>query len=94
MNATVHMNGIQWKIKTGYWISEHQGLCRQHIPSFLSHTILSFTSINSRKIKWAMDKSVNMGEIDPATNGKQMVTCGTFLGRIRWSYQVGIKVAV
>jgi hypothetical protein len=94
MNATVHMNGIQWEIKTEYQITEHQGLCRQGIPSFLSHTIPSFTSVNSRKIKWAVDKSVDMGEIDPATNGKQMVTCGTFLGHIQWSYQVGIKVAV
>ena len=94
MNATVHMNRIRWEIKSGYRITEQQGLCHQHIPSFLSHVILSFTAINSRKIKWAVDKSVSVGEIDPAANGKQMVTCGTFLRRIRWSYQVGIKVAV
>ncbi len=75
-----------------YRITEHQGLCRQYIPSFLSHVIPSFMSVISCKIKW--DKSVGVGEIDPATNGKQMVTCGAFLRCIRWSYQVGIKVAV
>ncbi len=67
----------------GYRITDHQGLCHQRIPSFLAHAIPSFTSVNGRKIKWAVDKSVGMGEIDPATNGKQMVTCGTFLRRIQ-----------
>jgi hypothetical protein len=78
----------------GYRITEHRGLCRQHIPSFLSHAIPSFTFVNSRKLKWAVDKSVGVGEIDLATNGKQMVMCSTVLRRIQWSYQVGIKVAV
>ncbi len=94
MNATAHMNGIRWEIKMKYWIAEHRGLCRQRIPSFLTHAILGFTSINNRKIKRAVNISVDMGEIHPAMNGKQMVTCDTFLGCIRWSSQVGIEVAV
>ena len=94
MNATVHMNGIRWEIKSGYRITEQRGLCHQHIPSFLADVIPCFTAVNSHKIKWAVDKSVSVGEIDPAANRKQMVKCGTILRRIRWIYQVGIKVAV
>ncbi len=70
MNATVHVNGIQWEVKTKGSITEHQGIGRQRIPSFHIHTIPCFATVNSRKIEWAMNVCIGMGGIRPATNRK------------------------
>ena len=70
MNATVHVNGIRWEVKTRGGITEHQGIGRQRIPSFHVHTIPHFVTVNSCEIECAINVCIGMGEIHPATNRK------------------------
>ncbi len=61
------MDGLCWKSKLRNLIDEHGGFAAKDIPISLINMILSFMSINGRKLKRIVDKGIAVGKINPTS---------------------------
>ena len=70
MCSAVDMNRIWWHIKARKWVVEHSTMGFEDVPIWLGDTISSFPTVDSSKVKRAMDKCIVMFQINLLTKCK------------------------